>query len=149
MRFRSKALSKGMSNAHIMCSFCHRIPPIISASENFSMSSFRKRNSNKNEHTEISDTRVYPKVSGLSHNEINYNNNKKTINTRWEATQKVKAAKLTTLAHKIAIQLHLVAESCTICSSRCRRPVRKLLDTPSYITLYYKELLKLSDFTLV
>jgi hypothetical protein len=34
----------------------------------------------------------------------------------------------------IAIQLHLVAESCTICSSRSRRPVRKLLDTPSYIT---------------
>jgi hypothetical protein len=26
--------------------------------------------------------------------------------------------------HKIAIQLHLVAESCTICSSRSRRPVR-------------------------
>jgi hypothetical protein len=25
-----------------------------------------------------------------------------------------------------------VAESCTICSSRSRRPVRKLLDTPSY-----------------
>jgi len=30
------------------------------------------------------------------------------------------------------IQLHLVAESCTICNSRSRRPVRKLLDTPSY-----------------
>jgi len=26
-----------------------------------------------------------------------------------------------------------VAESCTICSSRFRRPVWKLLDTPSYI----------------
>jgi len=25
-----------------------------------------------------------------------------------------------------------VAESCTICSFRCRRPVRKLLDAPSY-----------------
>jgi hypothetical protein len=36
------------------------------------------------------------------------------------------AAKLTTLTHKIAIQLCLVAESCTICSSRSRRPVRKL-----------------------
>jgi hypothetical protein len=44
------------------------------------------------------------------------------INTRWEATQRVMAAKLTRLAHKIAIQLHLVAGSCTICSSRCRRP---------------------------
>jgi hypothetical protein len=42
------------------------------------------------------------------------------------------AAKLTTLTHKIAIKLHLVAESCTICSSRSRRPVRTLLDTPSY-----------------
>jgi hypothetical protein len=42
------------------------------------------------------------------------------------------AAKLTKLTHKIAIQLHLVAESCTICSSRFRRPVRKLLDTLSY-----------------
>jgi hypothetical protein len=43
------------------------------------------------------------------------------------------AAKLTRLTHKVAIQLHLVAESCIICSSRSRRPVRKLLDTPSYI----------------
>jgi hypothetical protein len=42
------------------------------------------------------------------------------------------AAKLTRLTHKIAIQLHLVAESCTSCSSRSRWPVRKLLDTPSY-----------------
>jgi hypothetical protein len=42
------------------------------------------------------------------------------------------AAKLTRQTHKIAIQLHLVADSCTICSSRSRRPVRKLLDTPSY-----------------
>jgi hypothetical protein len=66
-------------------------------------------------------TIVYPKVSGLSH-------------TRWEATQRVVAAKLTRLTHKIATQLHLVAESCTICTSRSRRPVRKLLDTPSYVT---------------
>jgi hypothetical protein len=41
-------------------------------------------------------------------------------------------AKLTRLTHKIAIQLHLVAESCTIFSSVFRQPVRKLLDTPSY-----------------
>jgi len=27
--------------------------------------------------------------------------------------------------------LHLVAESCIICNSWSRRPVRKLLDTPS------------------
>jgi len=42
------------------------------------------------------------------------------------------ATKLTKLAHKIAIHLHLVAERCTICSFRSRRPVRKLLDKPSY-----------------
>jgi len=42
------------------------------------------------------------------------------------------AAKLTRLTHKIEVQLHLATESCTICSSRSRRPVRKLLDTPSY-----------------
>jgi len=41
------------------------------------------------------------------------------------------AAKVTRLSNKIATQLHLVAESCTICASRSRRPVRKLLDTPS------------------
>jgi len=46
------------------------------------------------------------------------------------------AAKLTRVTHKIAIQLHLVAKGCTICSSRSRRPVRKRLDTPSYIAEY-------------
>jgi hypothetical protein len=49
--------------------------------------------------------------------------------TRWEATQRVMEAKLTTLAHKTAIQLHLVVENCTIRSPRSRRPVRELLDT--------------------
>jgi hypothetical protein len=58
-----------------------------------------------------------------------------TINTRWEATQRVMAAELTRLTHKIAIQLHLVAEGCTICSSCSRRPVPKLLDTPSYFII--------------
>jgi len=58
------------------------------------------------------------------------------INIRLEATQRVVAAKLTRLTHKIAIiQLHLVAESCTICSTHSRQPVRKLLDTPSYTTV--------------
>jgi hypothetical protein len=42
------------------------------------------------------------------------------------------AAKLARLTHKIAIQPHLVVESCTICSSCSRLSVRKLLDTPSY-----------------
>jgi hypothetical protein len=54
-----------------------------------------------------------------------------TINTLREATW-VMATKLTRLAHKIAIQLHLVAERCTKYGSRSRRPVRKLLDTPLY-----------------
>jgi len=42
------------------------------------------------------------------------------------------AAKLTRLAHKIVIQLNLVAESCTTCSSCSRLPVQKILDTPLY-----------------
>jgi hypothetical protein len=41
------------------------------------------------------------------------------------------AVKVTRLRHKIAIHLHLVVESCTICSSCSRRSVRKLLDTLS------------------
>jgi hypothetical protein len=73
-------------------------------------------------------TRVYSKVSGLSRTEITA-----TTNTRWEATQRIMAAKLTRLTHKIAMQLHLVAESCTICSSLSRQPARKLLDTLSYM----------------
>jgi hypothetical protein len=52
---------------------------------------------------------------------------------RREATQRVMAKKLIRLTHKIATQLHLVAENCTICSSRSRRPVRELLDTPPYM----------------
>jgi hypothetical protein len=70
-------------------------------------------------------TRAYPKVSGLSHNEINNNNNKHSLrsNTKGYGGK----------THKIAIQLHLMAESFIICSSRSRWPVRKLVDTPSYI----------------
>jgi len=37
------------------------------------------------------------------------------------------------MTHKIAIQLHPAVESYTICSSRSRRSVRKLMDTPSYV----------------
>jgi hypothetical protein len=44
------------------------------------------------------------------------------------------ATKLAGLTHKIAIQLHLVVESCTICSSHSRRPVRELFEH----TLVYK-----------
>jgi hypothetical protein len=47
------------------------------------------------------------------------------------------AAKLTRLTHKIVIQLHLVTESCTICSSRSRQPVRKLLVTLPYSYLNF------------
>jgi hypothetical protein len=43
------------------------------------------------------------------------------------------AEKLTRLTHKIAIQLHLMAESCNIYRCRSRLQVRKLLDTPSYV----------------
>jgi len=42
------------------------------------------------------------------------------------------AAELTRLTRRIATQLHLVADSCTVFSSGCRGPVRKLLVTPSY-----------------
>jgi hypothetical protein len=45
--------------------------------------------------------------------------------------------KLTRLTHKTAMQLHLVAESWTILSSRARRPVRKLLDTPLYVVCVF------------
>jgi hypothetical protein len=38
--------------------------------------------------------------------------------TRWEATHRVMVAKLTSAIHKIVIQLHLVAENSTVCSSR-------------------------------
>jgi hypothetical protein len=76
--------------------------------------------------TGFSCTRLYLEVSRLSHNEIT------TINTCLEATQRVMAAKLTRLTQKIVIQLHLMAESCTVCSSHSRQPAQKLLDTPSY-----------------
>jgi hypothetical protein len=46
------------------------------------------------------------------------------------------AAKLTRLTLKLLIQLHLVAESCTIYSSRSRRPVRKLLNTSSHFHIW-------------
>jgi hypothetical protein len=45
------------------------------------------------------------------------------------------AEKLTRLTHRIAIQMHIVAVSCIICSSRARLPVRKLMDTSSYVKI--------------
>jgi len=49
-------------------------------------------------------------------------------------------AKLSRLTHKAAIQLHLVAERCTICSSHSRWPVQKLLVTPSYQLFFFTSL---------
>jgi len=51
------------------------------------------------------------------------------------------ASKLTRLSHKIAIQLHLVAESCTVRSSRSRQPqvrakIAKLRLSALFIMLY-------------
>jgi len=46
------------------------------------------------------------------------------------------AAKLTRLTYRIAMQLHLVAERCTIYNSNSRRPGRKLLDTPSFFFFF-------------
>jgi hypothetical protein len=67
--------------------------------------------------------------------------NEITTNTCWEAIQRIMAAKLTRLTHKTAIQLHMVAESCTVFSSRSRRPVRKLLD----IYILQKQKLSVSE----
>jgi hypothetical protein len=50
-----------------------------------------------------------------------------TINNCWEAKQRIMAAKHSRLTHKIALQLHLMAECSAIYSFRSRRPVRKLL----------------------
>jgi hypothetical protein len=51
------------------------------------------------------------------------------------------AAKLTTLTYKIAIQLRLVEENGTICSSCSRWQVRKVLDTSSYISMFFSHYL--------
>jgi len=58
------------------------------------------------------------------------NESSSSNNTHWKATQRVMVEKLTQLTNKIVIQVHLVAESCTICGSRSRQPVQKVLDTP-------------------
>jgi hypothetical protein len=59
------------------------------------------------------------------------------------------AAKLTRLTHKLTIQLHLAAESCTICSSRTRRPVRKLLDITSHMCKARFELFTAMDIQIM
>jgi hypothetical protein len=80
--------------------------------------------------------RIYSsKIRGRIQNFPDWVDNEITINTRWEATQRLMAAKLTRLTHKITIQLYLVAESCIISSSCSRRPVRKLLDTSSCVVI--------------
>jgi hypothetical protein len=70
-----------------------------------------------------------------------------TINTCWEAIQRLMAAKLTRLTQWIAIQLQLVAESFTIFSSLFRRPVRKLLDTPPYTPVSIEFVIKVLEIS--
>jgi hypothetical protein len=79
---------------------------------------------------------VYNETNSSSNNNNNNNNYKRSL----RRSTKSMAAKLTRLTHKIEVQLHPVAESCTTCSSRSRRPVRKLLVTPSYIFVAYQKL---------
>jgi hypothetical protein len=90
------------------------------------------------EETEETEFYVYECVSKSFRTESITKCTLATINTRWEATQRVMVANLTRLTHKVATQLHLVAESYTICSSCSRRPVRKLLDTPSYMITWWQ-----------
>jgi len=82
----------------------------------------------------VVDVRKYEGVSKSIRTESITRYTLATISTHWEATQRVMAAKLTRLNHRTAIQLYLVVESCIICSSLSRRPVRKLLDTPLYVS---------------
>jgi len=66
--------------------------------------------------------RAYTKLSGLSHNEL--------YAYLWyyslRSNKTGYGGKIPRLTHKIEIQLLLVTKSCTLCSSRSRRPVRKL-----------------------
>jgi hypothetical protein len=82
------------------------------------------------------DNYTYDSVSKSFRTELITKYTLTIINTRWEATQRIMAAKLIRLSLKIPIQLHLVAANRVICSSRSRRPVWKLLDALSYIYTY-------------
>jgi hypothetical protein len=64
----------------------------------------------------------------------------------WEATQRVMVAKVTRLTHKIAIQLQLVAESCTIWSFCSRQPIWKLLNTLSYYRTFITDLVTIITY---
>jgi hypothetical protein len=76
----------------------------------------------------IQHRRVYPKVSGLSRQRNKQQQQQTLVEKQHKELWRQNPLDLT---HKIATQLHPVAENCTICSSRSRRPVRKLFDTPS------------------
>jgi hypothetical protein len=92
--------------------------------------SLRVRGEKRLNTTALEDThlrRCVQKFPEYVDNEMN-NNNKHLS----RSNKKDYDGKLTRLTHKTAIRLLVVAESCTICSSRSRRQVRKLLDTPSY-----------------
>jgi len=75
-------------------------------------------------------TRVYPKVSGLSHNEISNNNNKHTLRSN---TKCYGGKTHYTDSQNSVTTVPSGRELYTICSYRSRWPVRKLLDTPSYV----------------
>jgi len=74
-------------------------------------------------HSWVLLTKMYEVISKSFRTESMTKYTTTKINSRWEATQRVMGAKLATLTHKIAIQLHPVAESCNICSSHSGRPV--------------------------
>jgi len=82
----------------------------------------------------------FQKFPDWVNNEINNNKHSSRSNP------KGMAAKLTRLTHKIATQLHLVTGSCTIYSSRTRRPVRKLLDTPTYSVELHEHIMNTTTF---
>jgi hypothetical protein len=62
--------------------------------------------------------RMYPKFPYLIDNEMNNNKNKHLL----RSNTKDYGGKLTRLTHKIAIQLRLVTENCTIYNSSSRWP---------------------------
>jgi hypothetical protein len=73
-------------------------------------------------------TRAYPKISGLSR-KWNIRLQQQTLAEKLH--ERLWRQNSLELTHKVEIELQLVAESRTICSSRSRRPVRKYLNTPT------------------
>jgi hypothetical protein len=86
-------------------------------------------------HKSVVDSRDIYKIVSKSFRTESITKWTTTINTRWKATQRVMAAKLNRLTHKIAIRLHLVVESCIIYSSHSRRPVGNFWIHPRMLLL--------------